>query len=109
MELLEEVCTLFEAIPKETQALFNATRVNPYIRKTASGSERAWDFVLRVMMAQSAHDQFLHATGHLLRGHSFQIFGHVRTMIENAGVAHRSLAEPDLADVFLDIQRRSCQ
>ena len=64
----------------------------------------AWDFLLQIVMTQSASMQFLHATGHLLRGHTFELFGHARTMIENAGVAYRTRSTPALGEIYFDRQ-----
>jgi hypothetical protein len=106
MPLLERISGLFEELPGATQTVFDAKGINPYVRRTSEGVQRAWDFVLRVFMGQSAHAQYLHSVAHLLRGHSFEIFGHVRTMIENAGIAALSVREPDVADIYLDIERQ---
>jgi hypothetical protein len=67
----------------------------------------AWDFILRTYLFQSAGMQFLYAVGHLLRGHSFEIFGHARTIIESAGIAYLSKTEPDLGDLYLHSSDKS--
>ena len=103
---MEKVSSLFDSIQEAVQRVLAGRGANPFVRDADSGQEIAWDFLLEVYMAQSAAAQFLHAAGHLLRGHSFEIFGHARTMIESAGVAYLVRKEPDLADAYIDIDRR---
>jgi hypothetical protein len=104
----DQVPRLFEALPSAVQARNQGSGRNPFVRQAPDGSSiRTWDFALRIFMAQSAHAQFLQAASHLLRGHSLEIFGHARTMIENSGVAFLSSAEPDLADAYLETSRRA--
>lgn len=101
----EEITTLLNSLPREVEAHHRSSGVDPFARTDASGAVvEAWDFLLRVFMLQSAGMQFLHAVGHLLRGHSLEIFGHARTMIEDAGIAYLSKSEPDLGGVYLGRQ-----
>ena len=101
MPLLEGVTTLLTSIPSEVEAQLRSTGVDPFARNDSSGNVvEAWDFILRALMLQSAGIQFLHAVAHLLRGHFLELFGHARTMIENAGVAYLSVFEPDLGDLY---------
>jgi hypothetical protein len=105
--LLERIPSLFDALPREIEAVHRESGQNPYVRKDASGTDtEAWGFILQVYMVQSAGMQFLHAAGHLLRGHSYETFGHARTMIESAGIAYLAKLEPDLGDAYLDLVRR---
>ena len=64
--------------------------------------ELPWDFVLKVLMLQSALAQYLHAVTHLFRGHSLEIFGHLRTMVENAGVAYLAFTTPSIAASYIE-------
>jgi len=74
----------------------------PFTRKTSGGLEvPTYDFVLRLFMFQSAHEQFIFAVGHLLRGHLSQIPGHLRRAIESAGIAYLSKSKPELGEVFM--------
>lgn len=107
MAILERVPSLFDALPREIEAAHRESGTNPYVRKDASGKDtEAWGFILQVYMVQSAGMQLLHAAGHLLRGHSYEVFGHARTMIEAAGVVYLTQSEPDLGDAYLDLARR---
>jgi hypothetical protein len=104
MALLERIPSLFDVLPREIEAAHHGSGDNPYVRTDASGQQtEAWDFILQVYMVQSAGMQFLHAVGHLLRGHSYELFGHVCTMIEAAGIAYLAKSEPDLGDAYLDL------
>jgi len=103
---METVSSLFDSMQEGIQRVLREKGADPFVRGTGPEQEMAWDFLLEVYMAQSAAAQFLHAVGHLLRGHSLEIFGHARTMIENAGVAYLVAKEPDLADAYLDNTRR---
>ncbi len=108
MVLLEQIPTLFDALPSAIEAARRESGHNPYMRKDASGKDTAaWDFILQVYMLQSAGIQLLHAAGHLLRGHSYEVFGHARTMIEAAGIAYLAKSEPDLGDAYLNFGRRN--
>jgi hypothetical protein len=103
MVLFEEVCRLFNSLPREIEADLRDSDRDAFARTDDSGKiVPARDFILRTLMLQSAGMQYLHAVGHLLRGHCFEMFGHARTMIENAGVAYLSKAEPDLGDLYFD-------
>ncbi len=105
MSLREEITTLLNSLPREVEAHLRSSGVDPFARSDASGNVvEAWDFILRGFMLQSAGVQFLYAVAHLLRGHSLEIFGHARTMIENAGIAYLSKSEPDLGGVYLGRQ-----
>lgn len=102
MAPLEEVSSLFNSLPREVEADLRSSGVDPFARADDSGDfVDTFDFLLRILMLQSAGMQFLHAVGHLLRGHSLELFGHARTMIENAGIAYLSKAEPDLGEVYI--------
>ena len=104
MALLENVCTLSDALPREVEADLQTTGADPFSRVDSSGNTiEAWDFILRSFMLQSAEMQYLHAVGHLMRGHSLELFGHARTMIENAGIAYLSRTEPDLGHIYLGL------
>lgn len=106
LDLLERIPELFRALPREVEAALDDNGDGPFTRKTADGQdEPALDFILRLLMLQSAEIEFLHSVGHLLRGHSQQLYGHARTMIENAGVAYLSKRQPDLGHEFLQGNR----
>jgi hypothetical protein len=75
MRILEGISSRFEELSLATQTPPGARKF-VHLRETADGFVPAFDFVLKVYMAQSAHAQFLHCVGHLLRGHSFEVFGH---------------------------------
>lgn len=102
MTPLEEVSILFNSLPREIEADLRRSEVDPFARPDGSGGfVESFDFLLRILMLQSAGMQSLHAAGHLLRGHSLELFGHSRTMIENAGIAYLSKSEPDLGEVYI--------
>lgn len=102
MAPLEQVSSLFNSLPREVEADLRSSGVDPFARPDGSGGFiDTFDFLLRTLMLQSAGMQFLHAVGHLLRGHSLELFGHARTMIENAGIAYLSKSEPDLGEAYI--------
>lgn len=103
MGLFEAVPGLFAALPREVEAASREDPLAIFVRTLPDGQHvPAWDFILRVTLIQSASMQFLHCMGHLLRGHSLEIFGHARTMIENAGISYLSKTEPDLGELYKD-------
>jgi hypothetical protein len=115
MALLESVPPLFTALPREVVAAAQSAGRTLFERVNIAGNRTpAWDFLLQIVMTQSASMQFLHATGHLLRGHTFELFGHARTMIENAGVAYLTRSTPELGELYFNQQdteafaRRTC-
>jgi len=74
----------------------------PVIRKNSGGLDvPTYGFVLRLFMFQSAHEQFVFAAGHLLRGHLSQIPGHLRRAIESVGIAYLSKSKPELGETFM--------
>jgi hypothetical protein len=102
MAPLEQVSSLFNSLPRWVEADLRNSGVDPFARPDGAGGYiDTFDFLLRILMLQSAGMQFLHAVGHLLRGHSLELFGHARTMIENAGIAYLSKAEPDLGELYI--------
>ncbi len=70
-------------------------------RGEPTSMQKSW--VFRIVLAQSAQLQYIQAVNHLLRGHISEMYANIRTMIENAGVANRSLNEKrilELAESF---------
>ena len=102
MALFETVPGLFGALPREVEAAVDRENfLSLFVRTEVDGSHvPAWDFILRVVLMQSSSMQFLHCMGHLLRGHTPEVFGHARTMIENAGISYLSKTEPDLGELY---------
>src|SRR5437870_12752451 len=51
----------------------------PFTRLTPGGLDiPTYDFILRLIMVHSAHEQFIFALGHLFRGHASEVPGHLR-------------------------------
>ncbi len=73
----------------------------PFTRKSGDLEVPTYDFILRLFMLQSAHQQYTHALGHLYRGHGSEIPGHLRRAIESAGIAYLSKSKPKLGDIFM--------
>jgi lipopolysaccharide biosynthesis protein len=73
----------------------------PFARQTPGGEIPAYDFILRMFMLQSAHEQFIFALGHLFRGHASEVGGHLRRASESAGIAYLSKSKPELGDIFM--------
>jgi hypothetical protein len=74
----------------------------PFTRLTAGGIEiPTYDFILRLTMLQSAHEQFIFATGHLFRAHASEVPSHLRKAAEAAGIAYLSKSRPELGEIFL--------
>lgn len=74
----------------------------PFTRLTAGGIEiPTYDFILRLTMLQSAHEQFIFAMGHLFRAHASEVPGHLRKAAEAAGIAYLSKSKPELGEIFL--------
>jgi len=100
-ELYEQVPNLFDNLLPALQRNTTAGYF-PFIRKTPGGLDvPTYDFVLRLFMFQSVHEQFIFAVGHLLRGHLSQIPGHLRRAIESAGIAYLSKSKPQLGEIFM--------
>ncbi|MBI1815885.1 MAG: hypothetical protein HYR72_12975 [Deltaproteobacteria bacterium] len=99
---IEQLPLLFDSLRRELEVAPEgvSTPLTCWLN-TDGGPTPAPDFVLRVLMFQSAHSQYLHAAAHLLRGQSLELFGHARTMIENAGIAYLSRSKPELASLYL--------
>jgi hypothetical protein len=98
LDLIENIPNFFDSLKRE----FEAGAPSPEASVSDEGViELPWEFVLKVLMLQSATAQYLHAVSHLLRGHSIEMFGHVRTMAENAGVAYLSLRTPSIAVSYI--------
>jgi hypothetical protein len=97
----EELPVLFdELLPAIQQHL--PENYFPFSRQAADGTEvPTYDFILRVCMLQSVHQQFVLAVGHLLRGHVSEVYGHMRRAIEGAGIAHHSKTHPELGEMFI--------
>lgn len=99
LDLIENIPKLFDSLRRE----FEAGTPPPEASVSDEGAiELPWDFVLKVLMLQSALAQYLHAVTHLLRGHSLEIFGHLRTMVENAGVAYLAFTSPSIAASYIE-------
>jgi hypothetical protein len=98
LDLIEDIPKLFDSLRRE----FETRTPSPEASVSDEGViELPWEFVLKVLMLQSAHAQYLHAATHLLRGHSIEVFGHLRTMVENAGVSYLSLTAPSIAVSYI--------
>jgi hypothetical protein len=61
--------------------------------------------ILQAHMFQLAFHQYLHATSHLLRGHLYEVFAHLRTMVEASGIAYLALSEPRLTEYYFDVDK----
>jgi hypothetical protein len=100
-EFYHELPVLFDELLPAIQQHLPETYF-PFSRKATDGTEvPTYDFILRVCMLQSVHQQFVLAAGHLLRGHVSEVYGHMRRAIEGAGIAHRSKSHPELGDIFM--------
>lgn len=53
-------------------------------------------------MFGSSLSQFIYATSHILWGQASEAYGHVRHAIENAGIAHLSVSEPTIVELYRD-------
>ncbi len=73
----------------------------PFSRSSGGIEVPTYDFILRLFMLQSAHEQYIFALGHLFRGHGSEVPGHLRRAIESAGIAYLSKSKPELGDVFM--------
>ncbi len=73
----------------------------PFTRKANGRDVPTYDFILRLFMLQSSHEQFVFALGHLYRAHGSEVPGHLRRAIESAGIAYLSKSKPELGDVFI--------
>lgn len=99
LDLIEDIPKLFDSLRRE----FESGTQSPEASVSDEGViELPLEFVLRVLMLQSALAQYLHAVTHLLRGHSLEIFGHLRTMVENAGVAYLTFTTPSIAASYIE-------
>lgn len=108
LDLLERIPGLFDALEAEIAAHVKEKRLAtpPSADLTIEEKDlRHLNFILRISMAQTARMQFIFAVGHLLRGHTGEIFSHARSMIESAGIAHLSLRDPELATLYIDDER----
>lgn len=106
MGLLEEVVTLIDSLVREITPGSDPSDENRFLRRDADGAERKnWNVFLRMVMLHSARDEYLHALSHVLRGHSHELFGHARAMIENVGVAYLSKSEPELGEVYFGYKK----
>ena len=106
-----ELWPLVDAVPAVSKQLKSAisgwvgeSGTDPF--PVVGGDSFDLGFLLRVFMHQSADMQYLYASHHLLRGHGGEIHGHLRTMIENAGVAYRSREDPKLGELYISGQIR---
>lgn len=73
----------------------------PFTRNVGGLDVPTFDFILRLFMLQSAHQQYSFALGHLFRGHGSEVAGHLRRAIESAGIAYLAKSKPELGDVFM--------
>jgi hypothetical protein len=102
-DLLESMPALFEVFLREVEQHLSISIRDQLTRIEPDGSRRpAWDTILRLYMALSAHQQFVFAAGHLLRGHVSEVYGHVRRAVEGAGIAYLTRSEPDIGKIFID-------
>jgi hypothetical protein len=74
---------------------------SPFTREAGDAEVPAYDFILRLFMLQSAHQQYGLSLGHLYRGHGSEVPGHLRRAIESAGIAYLSKSKPELGDIFI--------
>lgn len=73
----------------------------PFTREAGGVDVPTYDFILRLFMIQSAHQQYSFSLGHLYRGHGSEIPSHLRRAIESAGIAYLSKSKPELGDIFM--------
>jgi hypothetical protein len=95
-ELLESMPTLFGALQREVEHLWSSSPQDFLTSQEPNGDLRpSWNGILRLHMMLSAHQQFVFAASHLLRGHVTEVYGHVRRAIEGAGISYLSMTDTE--------------
>lgn len=103
LPLLERIPGLFDALEAEIQGHLRQKTL-PYLQRRVEEDRAKVDlsFQVAIFMFQLARNQFLYTMGHLLRGHTMEVFPHLRSMIECVGYAKIISTKPDLAELYLD-------
>jgi hypothetical protein len=100
LPLLEELDRSFQLILEEAcpKYGFNLSKRTPAVGEPPLDLNNG---ILSVLMLQSAHHQFVHAVGHVMRRHAYGMYASLRTMVENAGVARLSLKGGEIGELFV--------
>lgn len=100
---MPELLSNLEIVVKQELSTRNT---HPFIRTAPDGTDvPATDMVMRFHMLLSATQQFTLGAADFLRGHKSDAHSRIRRAVEGAGIAHLSLSEPEIGELYFHDDR----